>query len=184
MEEADYGKVESSLTSVSLDRLELWNAWILFGKADKVAELPAFDRYMILISRMMHKELSADMWKALAIEHRNKERNYVVNTLDLELIVFLLEGLRAGDPAVSGNDAGAQLFQGSAKYPVQLRFKKELGEWKVDLVTTLSDLFEHEFVRVSGDAYRNRNRVEELMMILYGERFSRSLYASPLERHD
>ena len=184
IESGDYERLESTLARESLDRLERWNAWTLIGKEDGLEKLSGFDRYLILLSRMLHDDLAKDLWRALDHERRNQSRNYVINTLNLEPVSFLLSDLRLGEINSSGGVAGGPLYRGKGKFPAHARLIKEEGIWKVDVVAILYDLFETEFARVSGNDFRNRNRVDEMMKILYGERFSRRLYVSPLERDE
>ena len=184
IESGDYENLELALSRESLERLERWNAWAIIGKEDGLEKLSGFDRYMILLSRMLHDDLTKELWRALDRERRNQSRTYVINTLNSEALLFLLSDLRLGAIDSSGAVAGGPLYRGKMKFPAQARLIKEEGVWKVDLVAILYDLFKAEFARVSGDDFRNRNRVDELMKMLYGERFNKGLYVSPLEREE
>jgi len=181
IERGDYEEIEASVSKASLTRFDVWNAWILVGKREDLKMLPPFDRYIVLLSRMLHDNLSSAHWEALDNERKSKSRSYVVNTLMGETLAFLLTDFRVGELSYSGEVSGAPLFRGAIRFPVQARLVLEDGSWKVDATTMLSDLFQEEFRRVAGDQYRNRDRIAELMAILYGERFGEFLYSAPLE---
>jgi len=181
MERGDYEEIEAFVSKASLVRFDVWNAWILVGKREDLLKLPVFDRYIVLLSRMLHDNLSPAHWEALDEERKNESRSYVVNTLIGEALAFLLGDFRVGELSYSGRAAGAPLYRGATRFPVQARLILEDGNWKVDAVAMLSDLFEEEFRRVAGDRYRNRDRIAELMTILYGGRFEASLYSMPLD---
>ncbi len=181
LKRGEWNEIDLLVSENSIQYFRGLQPWIIRGDEDSLKNLPMFDRYMILFSRMNLDSLTYSDWTNWNEDIDPQIESYAVGEYLSEALgdLFFKTSLGKID-SVDGTTAG-QLHRMGSPIGLSLRFTNEDG-WKIELARLFQDHFEQKMGPYLTDRYKNRDRVWEMLKELYGDRINRDLYRSRIAK--